>query len=77
MSAATRSTSIADAMRSARGSPLVTRRRVVQEGADVPVFDRAAEQLAALDHQPRIQNRAVAGRQHGADGPREPRLVRA
>ena len=50
-------------------------RRVVEEGADVTVFDRAAEQLAAVDHHPRIQNRAIPRRQHGADGLGEPRLL--
>ena len=51
-------------------------RRRVEKRADVAIFDRAAKQVAALEHLLRIEDRAVARRQHRADRPRQPHLVR-
>ena len=47
-----------------------------EERADVAVLDRAAEQVAALEHLLRIEDRAVAQRQHRADRLRQPDFVR-
>ena len=52
-------------------------RRAVEERADVAILDGAAEQIAALRHHARVEDRAVARRQHRADRPREPHFVRA
>ena len=50
-------------------------RRLVEKRADIPVLDRAPEQLAALEHLLRIEDRTVAEREHGANRPRQPHLV--
>ena len=57
-----------------RGVALLLR---IQERADVAVLDRAAEELAPLEHLLGIEDRAVAQREHAADGFREPDFVRA
>ena len=51
-------------------------RLVVEEGADVAILDRAAEQVAALGDDARVEDRAIARRQHRADRLRQPHLVR-
>ncbi len=48
----------------------------LEKGADVAVFDGAAEQVAALEHLLGIEDRSIADREHGADGPGETNFVR-
>ena len=48
----------------------------VQERADVAVLDRAAEEVAALEHLLGIEDRPVAQREHAADRFRQPDFVR-
>ena len=48
----------------------------VQERADVAVLDRAAEEVAALEHLLGIEDRAVAQCEHAADRLRQPDFVR-
>ena len=50
-------------------------RRPVEEGADVAVFDGAAEEVGPLHHELRAENGPIPGRQHGPDGPGKPHLV--
>ena len=50
-------------------------RLAVEERADVAILDRAAEEIAALDHQLGAEDGPVARREHRADGAGEAHLV--
>ena len=64
------------ATRSARVWRRIGVGHLVDERADVAILDRSAEQLAVLEHLPRVEHRAVAYREHRADRPRQPHFVR-
>ena len=51
-------------------------RVAVGEDAGVAILDGAAEELAALEHRLRVEDRVVARRQHRANRARHPDLVR-
>ena len=65
-----------EATRSARAVRLDEVLPRIQEGADVAIFDGAAEKVATLGDDARVEDRAESRGQHGANGLRQSHLVR-